>query len=764
VKFVFPYRVASVLVIGSASTLSAAQDEAPMHEDERIDEIIITAPFAESQAETMLPINVISGEELREKVTNSLGDTLKNEIGVNSASFGSGVGQPIIRGQTGNRVSVLQNGIALTDASRVSPDHGNGVEPLLADRLEIVRGPSTLLYGSGAIGGVVNVIDNRIPETLPGQTDFQLEQNYNSVNNENKTVFRLDSSIGNVGIHLDYFNRDNDNVEIDGFAIDEIGVERLEELTAAFIGDDHDDDHHDDDHHDDDHHDDDHDDDNHDEEEFENTNGFIGNSNGEAKGGTAGFSFVGDQGFFGFSYNTIENDYGLPPGTHSHAHGHGDEHEDEDHDDDHDDDHDGDHDDDHGDEHGEEEVEFVRLALDQQRYDFKGEYRFQNSWIESIRGTVGITDYEHSEIEFFEDGGAEVGTLYSNEGVESRFVLTRRPTGDWSGVYGLQIGDSEFSATGEEAFIAPSDILNVGLFGVERYSADRFTGELGFRFESADVDPGGRCAYDDNVISVSASGLYDVNESSNLMISAARSERAPSVEELFSNTSLDTCGRFADDEQLVLHAATGLLEIGNPNLDNEKSNNIEFGYRLNSGSITGEFSAYYNSIDDYIYLDITGEEAEEMPIAAYLQQDATFSGFEAELTFTLAQNDRYNAELTLFGDRVRADLDAGGNVPRIPASKFGSEIRYYGDNWSTHLHVTRVDDQEDAARLELATDGYTLVSIYADYHIAVGDSEVKLFARGDNLLDEQVRNHASFLKLFSPEFGRGVTLGVRYEY
>ena len=732
-KIVFPYRVASALVIGSASTLAAAQDDAPLHEDERIDEIIITAPFAESQAETMLPINVISGEELREKVTNTLGDTLKNEIGVNSASFGSGVGQPIIRGQTGNRVSVLQNGIVLTDASNVSPDHGNGVEPLLADRLEIVRGPSTLLYGSGAIGGVVNVIDNRIPETLPGQTDFQLEQNYNSVNDENKTVFRLDSSIGSVGIHLDYFTRENDNVEIDGFAIDEAAVERLEELTAAFIGEEHDEDH--------------------EEEEFENTYGFIGNSNGEAEGGTAGFSFVGDQGFFGFSYNTIENDYGLPPGTHSHAHGHGEEEHDED-----------EHEEGEGEEHGEEEVEFVRLALDQDRYDFKGEYRFQNSWIESIRGTVGISDYEHREIEFFEDGGAEVGTLYSNEGMESRFVLTRTPTGDWSGVYGLQIGDSEFSATGEEAFIAPSDIRNVGLFGVERYSADRFTGELGFRFESADVDPGGRCAYDENVFSVSASGLYDINGNSNLMLSAARSERAPSVEELFSNTSLDTCGRYADDERLVVHAATGLLEIGNPSLDTEKSNNIEFGYRINSGSITGEFSAYYNSINDYIYLDITGEEAEETPIAAYLQQDATFSGFEAELTFTLAQTDSYNSELTLFGDMVSAELDAGGNVPRIPASKFGSEIRYYGDNWSTHLHVTRVNDQEDVGRLELATDGYTLVSVYADYHIAVGDSEVKLFARGDNLLDEQVRNHASFLKLFSPEFGRGVTVGVRYEY
>ena len=159
-KTIFPVRLASVVMLGTASSLTAAQDGAPRHEEARIDEIIVTSIFTESQAKTALPISVISGEELREKVTNSLGDTLKNEIGVNNASFGTGVGQPIIRGQTGNRVSVLQNGLALTDASNVSPDHRDGVEPLLADRLEIVRGPSTLLYGSGAIGGVVNVIDN----------------------------------------------------------------------------------------------------------------------------------------------------------------------------------------------------------------------------------------------------------------------------------------------------------------------------------------------------------------------------------------------------------------------------------------------------------------------------------------------------------------------------------------------------------------------------------------------------------------------------
>ena len=279
------------------------------------------------------------------------------------------------------------------------------------------------------------------------------------------------------------------------------------------------------------------------------------------------------------------------------------------------------------------------------------------------------------------------------------------------------------------------------------------------------MDAGSRCAYDDDVLSLSASGLYDVNETSNIMLAIARSERAPSVEELFSNVDQSTCGTYADKESLVVHAATGLVEIGNAGLENEKSSNIEFGYRMNSGSVTGEFSAYYNSISDYIFLDITGEEAEETPIAAYRQQDATFSGLEGEVSFTLTEQSDYTAVLSLFGDLVNADLDAGGNVPRIPAAKFGSELRFFGDNWSTHVHVTRVNDQDDVATLELGTDGYTLLSVYADYHFDVGgESDLKLFARGDNLLDEQVRNHASFLKNFAPEFGRGFTLGIRYEY
>jgi len=726
-----------ILIASVHAGAVSAQSARETHTEESLQEIVITAAFAESEAETALPIGVLTGEELAEKVSNSLGDTLKNEIGVNSASFGTGVGQPIIRGQTGNRVSVLQNGVGVTDASNVSPDHANGVEAVLANRLEVVRGPSTLLYGSGAVGGVVNVIDNRVPETLVDAPEFIIQQSRNSVNDENKTVVRLDASAGNFAFHLDAYTRENDNVEVPGFAVDESAVERLEELVAEHLAHEHagEEIHGEEAGHAD--------------EAFDNSNGFIGNSDSEADAGTLGFSYVGDNGFIGFSANRLESNYGLPPGAHAHAHG----------------------EEEHLDEHVEEqteaheEVEFVRIDMESKRYDLRGMVSFTNSWVNNIRGAIGVTDYQHAEVEFFEAGGSRIGTLYSSEGSEGRFTLEHVPVGNWSGVWGLQFTDGEFSAAGEEAFIPRSDIGSLGLFAVERFTQGNLTAELGFRFEDNDVDPVGRCGFDGSATSLSGSVLYDMDAESNVLFGLSRSERAPTVEELYSNTDAATCAAYADAENFVLHAATNLLEIGNPSLSEETSQNVEFGYRKHSGAWTGEFSAYYNAIDDYIFLDLTGAEHEEQAIASYLARDAIFRGLEAEISFTLMERGATSLVLGLFGDLVDAEFDSGGNVPRIPAAKVGGELRYFGPNWTMHLHLTRVDDQDDVGELELGTAGYTLLSLYADYHWDFGaDSELKVFVRGDNLLDEEVRNHASFLKNYAPEPGRGVTLGLRFEY
>ena len=173
------------LIVSSGYQANAAEDE--------IEEILVSSALNETVADTVHPVTVLSGDELRQKVGNTLGETLANEPGINIMSYGTGVGQPIIRGQTGNRVSVLQNSVGVTDVSAQSPDHANAVEPVLADRIEVLRGPSTLLYGSGAIGGIVNVIDNRIPSELVEETNFVVEQSHNTVNNEDKTVVRLDA-------------------------------------------------------------------------------------------------------------------------------------------------------------------------------------------------------------------------------------------------------------------------------------------------------------------------------------------------------------------------------------------------------------------------------------------------------------------------------------------------------------------------------------------------------------------------------------------
>ena len=114
---------------------------------------------------------------------------------------------------------------------------------------------------------------------------------------------------------------------------------------------------------------------------------------------------------------------------------------------------------------------------------------------------------------------------------------------------------------------------------------------------------------------------------------------------------------------------------------------------------------------------------------------------------------------------VDADFDRGGNVPRIPANKIGTELGMSGDNWTTNVRLVRVDNQDDVSRFENETDGYTLLSVYADYDIQIrGSSELKLFLRGNNLMDEEVRNHASMLKNFAPEPGRSLQFGIRYDF
>ena len=475
-----------------------AADDKAVHTEHDLQEVTIEAsPLHKDQSDIAQYATVLQGEALKNQVRRTLGETLQQELGVHSSSFGPGVGRPVIRGQLGSRVRVQQDGNDALDVSAVSPDHAVSVEPVLVDKIEVIRGPNTLVYGSGAIGGVINVIDNRIPEQVPEKLQLDVETRHGFNADETVTAGKLVGGSDNLAFHLSGFYRENNDLEIDGVA----------DLEAA---------------------------------PGEQPSGFIPNTQARAKSGTVGFSWVDGDNVIGFAYNRLENLYGVPEG----------------------------------------EEGAINLDAEQDRYDFKAQVADPFKGVEEAKLRLSYNDYEHTEI-----AGSEAGTVFSNEAFEGRLELTHRVKGI-HGIVGVQVLDREFAAVGDEAFVPRSDITSQGLFLVQDYHADDLRFEWGVRVERQRISPDGQSSETHTPFSASASVVWSATETSDLSLVLAHSERAPAVEELFSDG---------------LHEPTEAFEIGDPNLDEEKSMNIELSWRYNSGPVKGQVNLFYNNISDFIF-------------------------------------------------------------------------------------------------------------------------------------------------------------------
>lgn len=682
-------KAALILSASAAWTLATQAEEVPPQE---LDAVIVSAPLSPAVTDSARPVTVLADEELRKKVGNSIGETLKQELGVSSQSFGSGVGTPVIRGQAGPRVRVMQNAIGNNDVSTLSPDHANSVEPLLAERVEVLRGPATLLYGSGAIGGVVNVIDNRIPENLPDKLfSGAAEQRYNSAANETASVIKLEGGKSHFAYHFDGFYRDRDNLHIGGDAIDESAA-RATDPSLEGIG------------------------------VLQNSNGAIPNTNARSRGGSAGFSLIGESGMAGAAINRLENNYGIPPD------GSG--------------------------------GEAIRVDMQQTKYDFKGELKQPFGLAEALRLKFGYTDYRHVEL-----ADNVPGTVFTNQAYESRLEFQHRPFGPFKGTAGFQSINSDFAAIGAEAIVPKSKIDNYGLFVVESLEADDMLYEFGARVEHQSVAPEGDESRAFLPVSGSASARWKIDAQNQVSFAVTQSQRAPQVQELFSNG---------------VHEATRSYEIGNAELNKEVSYNLDLGYRFKAGWMAAEFNLFHNWVNNYIYQQRSGEVFNEdseaiesscsspgacLPVLQTQQNDAIFKGFEAKLVFPLMEN-RYGAiDLTLYSDYTRGTFVNGGDVPRLPPLRYGLQLDYAQDAWSANLRLTRGDAQMHPGDNESGTPGYLQLDVGADYRIAaLEQSEVLLFVKGSNLLNENIRNSASYLRNFAPEPGRGAEVGIRVSY
>ena len=686
-----------------------AQDAAPERSSvhaRATDEIIVTGRLVRD-LDLLAGTSVLDEEELQRELRPQLGETLARLPGVSATSFSPGASRPVLRGFQGERIRVLTDGIGSIDVSNTSADHAVTIDPLTAERIEVLHGPAVLLFGGQAIGGAVNVHDRRIPRVMP-------EKGYHvdvvgilgSAADERSIGGAADFALGNSGfvVHVDGSVRKTDDLRTGGYVLSpdlraeqlEIAEEELEE--------------------------------GHPEEAAEaleraNLRGKIPNSATEQKTAGLGAAFIRHRFSLGASVSLFDSKYGVPmrPGA---GHGHGGEEE----------------------EGGEVEGEApVSIDLRQVRYDLRGEYELAGSFLDLIRLRVGAADYEHTEFE-----GEEVGTVFKSDGIEGRLEFVQRERGGWSGASGAQYFTRDFKAVGAEAFLPPNETRQLGLFTLQEFDLGDVGLEAAARLERSNVESrevGVERRF--NAFSFAAGASYDVTPQTKVGLNLSRTERAPAAEELFSNGP---------------HIATQAFEIGDPSLKKEKSLGAEAYFRVDRGNFEFSLTGFANRFDDFIYEAATGEEEDELPVFRYFQRDATYYGFEAQASAPLFRAGRFQVVGDVVADYVRATVRGAGPVPRIPPLRLLGGLEAQSDRWDGRVEVEWVDDQERVAPFERPTDGHTLVNASLAFRPWGKERESLLILSANNIFDVEARRHASFTKEFVPMAGRDIRLSARFSF
>ena len=661
--------VASSALAGAAS----AQTAPPAQQADAVEDVIVTGrPFGVTDNASLIAVDVLDEQALAVAPVQTLGDLVAGLPGVRSSSFAPGASRPVIRGLSGPRVQVLTNGLGMIDASAVSPDHQVAVDPAEASRIEVVRGPSTLTFGGSAIGGVVNILDERIPtHAVKGGVDGHVSTQYSSVDQGYGLGARLAANAGPFVFTVDGFRRDSGDYDIPGSAISQ----RLADADGVARDD----------------------------------AGTVVNSFAKIEQVGAGVSYVDDRGFVGVSIKNTRSNYGTVAEPD------------------------------------------VSIDLEQTRYDFRAERELDTPWFQSFNLSAGYADYAHTEFE-----GPRVGTVFQSSGYEGRAELIQRQRDGWQGVVGVQVLDREFDAIGDEAFVPATSIQETGLYTVQRLDLDAYGFEGGVRYDRRELSAtpiGGTSEINRQFDNWSASGSVFVKPAQGLFLglSLSSSERAPSEVELFSDG---------------VHVATAAYELGDPTLNSEKVLTLEGTVHLSRGALDGDLHVYRAKYDGFIDQRPTGAafdfDGQPFPIFAYVQTDATFTGFEIEGDYALWESGERSLKLGGSADYVKADTDLGP-AARIPPYSVTGRLIWTDARWDTQLEVRHVGEQDKTAAFELPTDSYTMVNLSGSVR-PFADRNVTVFAEAHNLTDEEAREHASFLKDIAPQPGRNLRVGVTWRF
>jgi len=722
-----PHRLPHRSVLAGAVILSlglppgtALADDASERLARRLDAVVVSAsPLRASAEDLATPVDVLAGETLDRNKSATLGQTLSNLTGVQSADFGTGVSRPILRGQDGPRVQVLSGGMATLDASTVSADHAISIEPFLADQIEVLKGPATLLFGSGAIGGAVNVVDGRIATDLPDRPlSGRAELRAGRGNEERSGLFRLDGVSGDWVLHLDGLVRNAGDVEIPGVARRE---------PAA-----------------------------HDQPPGEDSSqvaGILPNSALQTRTAGFGATRLGASGYFGMAASSYRSNYGIPDGAHVHG-------------DDHDHDHDHDHDNDDDVEH--QDVR-VRIDLVQNRWDLRGGLYEPLAFLQRVDLRLAASDYTHSELE-----GTQTATRFDRHGIDGRIEAIPRDIAGWRGAFGLQYASSHLRADGEEAFVPDTRSDTIGAFVLQTRDFDPLRVELGARQDRVQLTPDEAARRRFSLTNLSAAALWRTGESIELRMGLDRSERAPTQEELYAfgphaATRSFEIGSDRLGTERALRAELG-LHAHAPGADFKaalyRTRFSDFIHQADTGVIEHGAPVRLWTQQDAVF---QGAEAETLIHLI----DASAGQLDLRLFADIvrARLDGHGQREVAFsvphGDHVHdhaVTLSNEGNLPRIAPRRIGTRLSWTGAQLSASLGAMRYAAQNRVAEREEPSPGYTLIDAHLSHRWDRPDAVWEVFLDASNLGNREARPHTSLLRDYAPLPGRALALGVRVQF
>jgi iron complex outermembrane receptor protein len=699
---ILPIAALVLPALAAAQTSETAAQTDDFHTT--AEDIVVTAPFTRS-LDLFGNVGVLEADDVVAELRPQIGDVLAAQAGISASSFAPGASRPIIRGFSGERVRVLVDGIGSIDVSNTSADHGVTIDPLTAERIEILRGPASLLFGSNAIGGAVNVFDRRIPRGVPDEpVHVDAITSYGSAARERMGGASIDLALTpELAFHVDGSYTRSSDLRIGGFqlsrqlretvldlAAEELAegeVEEAEELTEAALN-----------------------------------RGRVPNTAVETWTAGAGLALVNNGGSLGVSIGYYDSRYGVParPGTgHHHGEGEG--------------------------EGGEEEEAPVTLAVEQWRADVRGEVNMASGPFDRLRVRAGFADYQHIEFE-----GDEVGTRFFNQGIEARAELVQRERGGWSGASGVQYSYRDVNAIGAEAFLPQNDTTQFALFTLQEWRSGNVDIEAAGRWERTLVASNALGVRREFDAFSGALGLsWDLGDRSEIGITLSRGARAPSAEELLSDGP---------------HIATQAYEIGNPDFGIERVWGIELVGRLRTGAIDISASAYHSWFSNFIYEAATGAELDDLPVFEYRQADARHHGFEIDASARLGHVGPFAINAHGVADYVCARLTGGNaDLPRIPPLRLRGGLELEGETLTIGGEVEHAFAQNDVAAFETTTADFTLVNASIAWRPLAGRN-VTLRLSGNNLFNVVARRHASFTRDYVPLAGRDIRISARLSF